>query len=44
MPGNYVVTSYPIVLKLTDILWTVAGVAGVGYLIALLPTLKKTEN
>ena len=44
MPGNYVVTSYPIVLKLTDILLTVAGVAGVGYLIALLPTLKKTEN
>ena len=44
MPGNYVVTSYPIVLKLTDILWTVAGVAGVGYLIALLPTLKKTEK
>ena len=44
MPGNYVVTSYPIVLKLTDILWTIAGVAGVGYLIALLPTLKKTEN
>lgn len=44
MPGNYVVTSYPIVLKSSDILWTIAGVAGVGYLIALLPTLKKTEN
>ena len=40
MPGNYVVSAYPVVLKATDILWTVAGVAGVGYLIALIPSSK----
>lgn len=35
MPGNYLVDYYPVVLKLTDVLLTVAGVAAVGYLIAL---------
>ena len=40
MPGNYVVSAYPVVLKASDILWTVAGVAGVGYLIALIPSRK----
>jgi len=40
MPGNYVVSSYPVVLKASDIFWTVAGVAGVGYLIALIPSRK----
>ena len=44
MPGNYVVSSYPIVLKFSDILWTIVGVSLVGYIIALVPTLKKTEN
>lgn len=37
MPGNYLVTSYPVIIKWTDILATAAGVALVGYLIALLP-------
>ena len=36
MPGNFIVTSYPVVLKATDILWTVLGVAGVGFFMALL--------
>ena len=40
MPGNFLVTSYPGVLKATDILWTVAGVAGIGYLMALIPSRK----
>ena len=40
MPGNYVVSAYPVVLKASDLLWTVAGVAGVGYLIALIPSRK----
>jgi ABC-type lipoprotein release transport system permease subunit len=45
MPGNYLVSAYPVVLKATDVLWTVLGVAGVGYLIALLPSLRhKTQT
>ena len=38
MPGNFVISAYPVALKATDILWTVAGVAGVGYLMALIPS------
>ena len=44
MPGNYIINAYPVILKATDIVWTVLGVAGVGYLIALLPTLTKTSD
>ena len=44
MPGNYITQAYPVILKTSDILWTVAGVAGVGYLIALLPSLLKTTD
>lgn len=36
LPGNYLVQYYPVALKLTDILLTVAGVAGIGWLIARL--------
>ncbi len=38
MPGNFVVQAYPVVLKATDILWTVLGVAGIGFLMALVPS------
>ena len=38
MPGNFVVDAYPVVLRASDLLWTVAGVALIGYLMALLPT------
>ena len=38
MPGNFVISAYPVAMKATDILWTVAGVAGVGYLMALIPS------
>ena len=44
MPGNYIINAYPVILKGTDILWTALGVAGVGYLIALLPSLTKTSD
>ena len=44
MPGNYIINAYPVILKASDIVWTVIGVAGVGYLIALLPTLTKTSD
>ena len=44
MPGNYIISAYPVILKASDIVWTVVGVALVGYLIALLPSLKKTTD
>ena len=37
MPGDYFVKAYPVVLKWPDILLTAGIVAGIGYLIALLP-------
>jgi ABC-type lipoprotein release transport system permease subunit len=40
MPGNFVVDTYPVVLRTSDILWTVGGVALIGYLMALLPSRK----
>ena len=44
MPGNYIINAYPVILKASDIVWTVIGVAGVGYLLALLPTFTKTTD
>lgn len=38
MPGNFAVSAYPVALKAGDILWTAAGVAGIGYLMALIPS------
>ena len=40
MPGNFAITAYPVVLKTADLLWTVAGVAGVGLVMALIPSRK----
>ena len=37
MPGNFLVSSYPVIIQGSDILLTAAGVALIGYLIALLP-------
>lgn len=37
MPGNFLISSYPVIVQWTDILLTVTGVALIGYLIALLP-------
>ena len=37
MPGNFIVQAYPIILSWSDILLTIAGVALIGYVIALLP-------
>lgn len=45
MPGNYIITAYPVILKAKDIIATVAGVAVIGYIIALLPVRKhRTES
>ena len=37
MPGQFIVQAYPVILTWTDIILTFAGVATIGYLIALLP-------
>ena len=37
MPGNYLVSSYPVQLKWSDVLVTSISVAVIGYLIALIP-------
>ncbi len=37
MPGNFLVSAYPVILQWGDVLVTVAGVAVIGYLIALIP-------
>lgn len=37
MPGNFLVSSYPVILQPGDILLTASGVALIGYLIARLP-------
>ena len=44
MPGHFVVQAYPIIVSWSDILLTCAGVAIVGYIIALLPVLSKSKN
>ena len=44
MPGSYIISAYPVILKASDIIWTVVGVSLVGYLIALLPSLTKTTD
>ena len=40
MPGNFIVTSYPVVLKASDLLWTVLGVCSIGFMMAFLPSRK----
>ena len=37
MPGHFTVQAYPIILSPWDIILTIAGIAVIGYLIALLP-------
>ena len=37
MPGNFLVDAYPVIVKWSDILLTITGVALIGYLIALIP-------
>ena len=39
MPGNFIVQAYPVILSWTDILLTAAGVAAIGYAVAVLPVL-----
>ena len=37
MPGHFIVQAYPIILSWSDIILTIAGVAVIGYIIALIP-------
>jgi lipoprotein-releasing system permease protein len=37
MPGSFLVNAYPVIVQWQDVLATIAGVALVGYIIALLP-------
>jgi len=41
IPGNYLIDAYPVRVSWTDIISTAAGVALIGYLIALLPVSRK---
>ncbi len=40
MPGNFAVSSYPVALQARDLLWTVIGVAGIGFVMAFVPSRK----
>ena len=44
MPGQFLVQAYPIIISWSDILFTAAGVAVIGYLIALLPVRSRYRN
>lgn len=37
MPGSFLVNAYPVILQWQDVLATIAGVALIGYIIAILP-------
>ena len=37
LPGNYIVSSYPVDIQILDVIITFGGVALIGYIIALLP-------
>ena len=44
MPGNFLVSAYPVILQWADIIVTVAGVAIIGYLIAMIPVRKNITS
>jgi len=41
MPGSYIISSYPVVLHFSDVLWTVLGVGAIGLLISILSARKQ---
>ena len=44
MPGHFIVQAYPVILSLSDVLLTSAGVAGIGYIIALIPASRSISH
>ena len=43
MPGSFLVNAYPVILQWQDVLATIAGVALIGYIIALLPVRRNIQ-
>ena len=41
MPGNYLISAYPVILKWQDILLSAGVIAAIGYIIALIPDSRK---
>ena len=41
MPGNFAVSAYPVILKATDFLFIILGVALAGYAVACIPSVKQ---
>jgi len=37
LPGNFLVSAYPVALQLSDIIITVSSVAAIGFIIACIP-------
>ena len=44
LPGNYIISQYPVEVHVSDVLITFAGIAVVGYLIAILPVRRSRGN
>ena len=44
MPGSYIISSYPVDLHFSDVLWTVLGVASIGLLISFLSASKRQQK
>ncbi|MBQ9310850.1 MAG: ABC transporter permease [Bacteroidales bacterium] len=44
MPGNYLVSAYPAILRAGDVLLTAVGVALIGLLVAVAPVARKVEG
>ena len=44
MPGNFLVNAYPVIGQWSDILLTIAGVALIGYLIAIMPVKRNIRD
>ena len=44
MPGSYIISSYPVDLHFSDVLWTVLGVASIGLLISFLSARKRQQK
>ena len=44
MPGHFIAQAYPIILSWSDILMTIAGVAVIGYIVALIPVISRPQR
>ena len=44
MPGNYMLSAFPVEIQFADVMITVIGVCGIGFLISYLPAQKFFKN